>query len=89
MIADVFLETNMELKYGEIYNWDDIVKKYPDKWLFMTDVDKNNGVIGKFKFLAICSHDKKASFMRKFRDEGISYECERTTFAAPNMGVLC
>ena len=79
----------MELKYGETYSWDDIAGKYPDMWLFMTNVCKINGSIKSFKFLALCPHEEKASFMNKFRDQGILYECERTSFSAPNMGVLC
>ena len=79
----------MDLKYGEEYSWKDIAAAYPGMWLFMTDVAKKNGVIDRFRFLALCDHNQKASYMKKFRLDGIPYECERTTFAAPNLGVLC
>ena len=79
----------MELKYGNTYLWKDVVRAYPDMWLFMSDVEKTDGAIDRFRFLALCPHSEKASYMRKFRDQGIPYECERTTFSVPNMGVLC
>jgi hypothetical protein len=79
----------MDLRYGEEYTWKDVAGAYPDMWLFMTDVAKKNGAIDRFRFLAVCSHADKIKYMRKFRSEGIPYECERTTFSVPNLGALC
>ncbi len=76
------------MEINEVCKWTSIVKKYPDMWVFMTDVKEKNGQIDTCRVLAICNHSEKAKYISLFKDKGINFECERTTFSAPNIGVL-
>jgi hypothetical protein len=77
------------LEVGKIYDWKRIVIEYPNMWVFITDIKEKNGTINTCRLLAVCSHQDKAKYIIDFKSRGISFECERTSFSAPNMGVLC
>ena len=77
------------LEYGKRYKWAEIQDQYPDQWVFMKDITMKSGAIDSFVFLYVCPHKDKVKYMNLLRNEGIVYKCKRTTFAMPNVGVLC
>ena len=77
------------LEMNKVYKWQIIVSEYPNMWAFITDIKEKDGQIISCRLLAICSHKDKAKYIQSFKRRGIHFECERTTFSAPNMGVLC
>ena len=78
------------LEIGKVYKWSDIVEAYPDLWVFITDVvETQDGNIDTCKLLKVCKHDETAKYIKQFKEEGITFWCERTTFSAPNVGFLC
>lgn len=78
------------LESDKIYNWNDIVNSYPNMWAFITDIEEDDdGMIQSCRLLAICSYEKKENYVVQFMEQGIDFDCVRTTFSAPNMGVLC
>ena len=77
----------MNINRNKVYKWVDISSAFPNKWAIITDVKERNGMIYTCKVLDICTHDEKAVLIRKYKEMGIKFECERTTFSAPNMGI--
>ena len=78
----------MTLERGKVYKWSDIVSAYPDMWAFVTDVKKDEGAIQTGKLLDIVPFERKSETYRKYKSAGVSFYHLRTTFAAPNVGVL-
>lgn len=78
------------LKYNEVYTWEEIGKVYPDMYAFITDVkyDKYEE-IKKCKLLKVVPYERKDQTILEYIKQGIEFDCERTTFSAPNVGVLC
>jgi hypothetical protein len=74
------------LELNKRYKWKTISKEYPDLWAFITDIEEDGGCIESCKLLMICKHSEKAKYIRYFISAGIDFECERTTFSAPNFG---
>jgi hypothetical protein len=79
----------IEFNTNKRYKWDDIASMYPDCWAIVTDVKEKCGAIETCRLLCICSFDEKAEFIHKYKQQGLEIWCERTTFAAPNVGFLC
>lgn len=79
----------MNIDQNKVYKWADIALEFPNKWAIITDVKEKDGLIYTCKVLNICTQDEKAKLIKMYKETGIKFECERTTFSAPNMGVLC
>ena len=73
------------LKYGEIYKWDEIVKEYPNMYAIITDVTRKHGTVQSCKLLKIVPYEKEEETVCYYMDLGIDFDCERTTFSAPDM----
>jgi hypothetical protein len=73
----------------KLYKWSDIALEYPDKWAIITDIKEKDGMIETCKLISICTQDEKAELIKKYKKQGLKFECERTTFSAPNVGVVC
>ena len=56
-------------------------------YAFITDVKENNGEIISCKLLNICTKIEKSNYIQKYIQQGIKFECHRTTFNAPNIGI--
>lgn len=78
-----------EMSTNKIYKWSDIQAVYPNMWAIITDVKEKDGMIITCRVLCICTQNEKANIIKKYKSAGLKFECERTTFSAPNMGVLC
>ena len=78
------------MKYNKYYKWEDLVKQYPDMWVFY-DVNKSkkkNGVLDKVFVLGICRFSERTVTIMKLDNLGIDFDCARTTFSAPTVGAL-
>ena len=76
------------LELGKQYNWSDITEEYPDMYAIVTDIQSKDGMIQSCKLLEVVSYDKEEEAICKYMRKGIKFACERTTFSAPNVGVL-
>ena len=76
------------LEMNKIYKWNEIVKAYPDLWVIITNVKEHDGEIESCKLLDVCSKENKSDYIRKYMASNIEFECRRTTFNAPNIGML-
>ena len=76
------------LKLNDTYTWKKIVEEYPDLWVVITEVKECNGEINTCKLLAVCTKEDKYKYIEKYLNSGIKFECQRTTFKAPNAGIL-
>ncbi|MCM1135207.1 MAG: hypothetical protein NC400_06480 [Clostridium sp.] len=76
------------LKLNQIYNWSEIVKEYPDLWAIITDIKEEDGEIVSCKLLDVCKSGERATYMKKYINLDMELRCERTTFNAPNVGIL-
>jgi hypothetical protein len=77
-----------ELELNQVYMWNEIVERYPNLWVIITDVKEKNGEIKTCKLLNVCKSDETHILIKKYKGLGIEFECVRTTFAAPNIGVI-
>ncbi|MCM1219505.1 MAG: hypothetical protein NC548_33920 [Lachnospiraceae bacterium] len=76
------------LELNKKYNWQEIVQTYPDLWVIITEVKERAGEIKSCKLLDVCTADERANYMSKYINLNIELRCERTTFNAPNVGIL-
>ena len=76
------------LQLNQTYTWNEITTTYPNKWAIITNVKKKNGEIDTCKLLAICNQSDRHIYVKKYLEQDIKFECERTTFNAPNIGVM-
>lgn len=76
------------LTLNTVYTWEEIVKTYPDTWVIITNVKESNGEIKSCKLLDICTKANKHEYIKKYLNTNIKFECKRTTFKAPNVGML-
>ena len=76
------------LKQNTTYRWEEIVKAYPDSWVIITEVKESNGEIKSCRLLDVCTKANKHEYIKKYLDTGLKFECQRTTFKAPNAGML-
>ena len=78
------------MEYNKYYKWEDLVEQFPDMWVFYdtTKSKKKNGVLDKVFVLAICSFSERTSTILSFDNLGIDFDCARTTFSAPTVGML-
>ncbi len=77
------------LEYGKRYDWNLISKTYPDMYAIITDAKKDRGAIINCVLLEIVPYEQEEDTVCKYMDEGKSFDCVRTTYAGPNVGVLC
>lgn len=68
------------LEMNKKYNWQEIVKEYPGKWVIITNVKEKAGEIKSCKLLEVCSYEEKADIIGKYLDKGIKFQCVRTTW---------
>lgn len=67
-------------------NWDEIVKQYPNKWVFLKNVHRDkSGDIVSFELLKVCSKAEKPKWLKYYMNGTEKFECIRTTFNAPNV----
>ena len=76
------------VKENKIYTWNEITVKYPDSWVIITDIKESNGEIQSCKLLDVCTKENKYLYIQKYLKTGLKFECQRTTFKAPNIGTL-
>ena len=76
------------LKTNNVYTWDAIVKEYPDLWVIITEVKESDGEIKSCRLLDVCTKANKHEYIKKYLNSGLKFECQRTTFKAPNAGIL-
>lgn len=76
------------LEMNNTYTWKEITKEYPDLWVIITDVKESAGEIKSCKLLDVCSADERATYVSKYINLDMELRCERTTFSAPNVGIL-
>lgn len=76
------------LKLNNVYTWKEITETYPDLWAIVTDVKEDNGEIESCRLLAVCTKDDKHKYIKKYLNSNIKFECHRTVFKAPNIGML-
>lgn len=76
------------LKTNNVYTWDTIVKEYPDSWVIITEVKESAGEIKSCRLLDVCTKANKHEYIEKYLKSGLKFECQRTTFKAPNAGIL-
>lgn len=78
----------VQLETGKVYDWSVISTVYPNMYAIITDVQEEDGLIKRCKLLEIVSYEQEEQVVCRYMDLGIDFDCVRTTFAAPNMGVL-
>lgn len=76
------------LKLNQTYKWNEIVKTYPDLWVIIADVKERAGEIITCRLLDVCTANERADYVSKYINLDIDLRCERTTFSAPNVGIL-
>lgn len=76
------------LEFNKIYTWEEIVKAYPDLYVFITNIKEKDGEIKTCKLLDVCSFNEKADFILKYNNKRVKFRCCRTTPKLPSM-VLC
>lgn len=76
------------LRMNDIYTWKEITKEYPDLWVIITNVKEQNGEIETCKLMDVCHADERAIYVKKYLNLGVRFRCVRTTFSAPNVGIL-
>ena len=76
------------MRKNNIYRWEEIVKAYPDSWVIIADVKESNGEIKSCRLLDVCTKANKHEYIKKYLNAGLKFECQRTTFKAPNTGIL-
>lgn len=76
------------LELNKVYTWKEIETAIPNMWVIITDVKEKDGMIVSCKLLDICTKADKVKYLNKYLNKGIKFECERTTFNAPNVGIL-
>ena len=78
------------MEYNKYYKWEDLVKQYPDMWVFY-DVNKSkekDGVLDTVFVLSICSFQEKYGYIVKYRKSGLRFNCKRTVENLPIVGVI-
>ena len=78
----------MEITLNADCKWLEIEKKYPNMWAFITDIEEKDDEIIKCKVLSICSYDRMAYNIKKYKTMGIDFDCVSTTYSMPALGVL-
>lgn len=76
------------VKVNDMCSWNEIVEKYPDSWVIITDIKESNGEIQSCRLLDVCNKANKHMYIKKYLQSGLKFECQRTTFKAPNAGIL-
>ncbi|MCM1145015.1 MAG: hypothetical protein NC318_07520 [Blautia sp.] len=76
------------LKMNSTYTWEEITREYPDLWVIITNVKESAGEIKSCKLLDVCTKGDKYKYIEKYLNSNIKFECHRTTFKAPNAGIL-
>ncbi|MCR5598472.1 MAG: hypothetical protein K6G19_09870 [Lachnospiraceae bacterium] len=78
------------LKMGEVYDWNTISSTYPDMYAVFTDaVEDESGMVLKCKLLEIVPYEEEEDTVCRYMESGMPFDCRRTTFNGPNVGVLC
>lgn len=76
------------LEYNKVYTWDEIVKNYPNMYAIITDVVKEHEEIKRCKLLEIVSFEDEEKTCHEYKKAGRHFDCVRTTFSVPSVGVL-
>lgn len=59
--------------------WQEIVDKYPDKWVALSDVEFDNTEVKSGVVKASCTDSEVASLFMEFKSKGINYYWIRAT----------
>ena len=59
--------------------WDEIVEKYPDRWVALSDYEKDGPYILEGVLLAVCREPEMLDAERDLKGRGISHIWRRTT----------
>lgn len=78
------------IEFNEIKNWDEIKKTYPDWWAFIDPekTKRKDGFIDKCYIYFVCPVEEKGLYVDELRKRQVHFDCIRTTFSAPNVGVI-
>lgn len=76
------------IEIGKRYSWKEITKEYPDMYAIITDIEKERGIIQSCKVLEIVPFEQEEETVCKYKKLGVKFNCVRTTFSAPTMGVF-
>ncbi len=76
------------IETGKVYKWKEIAKEYPNMYAIITDVKRKNEMIQSCKLLKIVPYKERSKTVCYYMDLGIDFDCVRTTFSAPTMGVF-
>ncbi len=69
--------------------WEELQKQYPNSWAFIKNVKRNkDGDIIDFDLLNVCKKNEKAKYLKQYMQQPFKFECIRTTFNGPNVGVM-
>lgn len=77
-----------ELEMGKIYDWSTISTTYPNMYAIITDAVEKRDVVVKCRLLEVVPYEKKSEVVHRYKMSGMPFDCKRTTFNAPNVGVL-
>ena len=69
-------------------SWNEIERKHPNMWAFMTNVNRDHGVVVDCELICVVPFDKMADTMVQLKQKGIAFERERTTESMPTTGVV-
>ena len=75
------------IENGKVYQWEEITKAYPNMYAIITDVARKDEMIQSCRVLKIVPYEQEEETVCYYMDSGIDFDCVRTTFSAPNMGV--
>lgn len=68
--------------------WKEIEKKYPDKWVFMSNVKRDHGSVVDCELICVVPFEEMADTMVRLKENGVPFERERTTESMPTTGVI-
>ena len=73
---------------GERLTWQEIVEKYPDRWVALSDCEMDGSQIISGVVQAVCIEEERYSITIKLAEQNISFRWRRTTFLE-GVNVLC
>ena len=72
--------TNLAGEYkGKMMKWEDIVKTFPSRWVYLTDYEKNGPDIIKGRVVGVVVDKENGDMYVYCRDNNIDYTRSRTT----------
>ena len=59
--------------------WNDIVEKYPDRWVTLSDCEMNGSQVISGVVKAVCTEEERFSVTDELTKQGISFRWRHTT----------